>query len=103
MTHELTQKSILNNMFDRSMQIMQPSFEAMLEDASTENKEEFEVFLSEAKKEWLEMMGEYLSREEIDYLVQAFFYTSKIDEKKLLLFNTVYTQRAVELAEKHLS
>lgn len=103
MTHSKTQQTILNDMFDRSMLVMQPSFEAMLKDASTENKEEFKIFLNEAKQEWLEMMAEYLSREEIDCLVQAFFYTSKIDEKKLLLFNRVFTARAVELAEKHLS
>ena len=103
MTHTLTQETILDSMFDRSMQIMQPSFNAMLKDASDDNKEQFKVFLQEAKQEWLSMLKQYLTREEIDYLVQGYFYTSKIDEQKLLLFNTVYTEKAVKLAESHLS
>ena len=103
MTHELTQQTILDNMFDRSMKIMTPTFETMLTQATDEDKENFNVFLQEAKQTWLDMMSQYLSPEEIDFLVQAFFYTSKIDEQKLLLFNTVYTQKAVELAETHLS
>ena len=89
MTHELTQKSILDNMFDRSMKIMQPTFTAMLTEASNQEKENFKNFLVEAKQTWLDMMSEYLSTEEIDSLFQAFFHTSKIDEQKLLLFNTV--------------
>ena len=103
MTHTLTQETILDSMFDRSMQIMQPSFNAMLKDASDDNKEQFKVFLQEAKQEWLSMLKQYLTTEEIDYLVQGYFYTSKIDEQKLLLFNTVYTEKAVKLAESHLS
>ena len=103
MTHQLTQQAILDNMFDRSMKIMSPTFKAMLSEASNADKENFKNFLVEAKQTWLNMMSEYLSTEEIDNLVQAFFHTSKIDEQKLLLFNTVYTQKAVELAEEHLS
>ena len=101
MTHNNTQDAILNNMFDRSMMVMKPTFDMI----NTNNDEDFQNlfsdFLQVAKQEWLSMMRQYLSTEEIDCLVQAFFYTSKIDEQKLLLFNTVFTQRASELAEQH--
>lgn len=104
MTHVLTQETILDSMFDRSMQIMQPSFNIMLKEyADDEKKQQFKVFLQEAKQEWLSMLKQYLTTEEIDHLVQGYFYTSKIDEQKLLLFNTVYTEKAIKLAENHLS
>ena len=73
----------------------------MLAEANETEEESFQNFLQEAKIEWLQMMKKYLSQEEINSLVQAFFHTSQIDEQKLLMFNTVYTQKAVELAEKH--
>tara|TARA_B100001059_G_scaffold52822_2_gene46725 strand:- start:16212 stop:16520 length:309 start_codon:yes stop_codon:yes gene_type:complete len=101
MAHQETQELILSQMFDRSMTIMQPTFEAILSGANEEQEESFESYMQEAKNEWLEMMSKYLSKSEINSLVQAFFHTSQIDQQKLLMFNTVYTQRAVELAEKH--
>ena len=102
MAHQETQEIILSQMFDRSMTIMQPTFEAMLAEANETEEESFQNFLQEAKVEWLQMMRRYLSEDEVNSLVQAFFHTSQIDEQKLLMFNTVYTQKAVELAEKHL-
>ena len=101
MAHQETQELILSQMFDRSMTIMQPTFEAMLAEANKTEEESFQNFLQEAKIEWLQMMRKYLSQDEVNSLVQAFFHTSQIDEQKLLMFNTVYTQKAVELAEKH--
>ena len=101
MAHQETQELILSQMFDRTMTIMQPTFEKILAEANKTQEESFQNFLQEAKVEWLEMMKRYLSQSEINSLVQAFFHTSQIDEQKLLMFNTVYTQRAVELAEKH--
>jgi hypothetical protein len=99
--HNITQEAILTNMFDRSMMVMKPTFDMINKNGDEDFQVAFNEFLSIAKQEWLSMMRQYLSAEEIDYLVQAFFYTSKIDEQKLLLFNTVFTQKASELAEQH--
>ena len=103
MAHQETQELILGQMFDRSMTIMEPTFEVILAEADDTTEESFQSFLKEAKEEWLKMMSKYLSQEEINSLVQAFFHTSQIDEQKLLMFNTVYTKKAVELAEKCLN
>lgn len=100
-THNNTQDAILNNMFDRSMLVMRPTFDMINKNNDENFQEMFDEFLQVAKQEWLSMMRKYLSTEEIDCLVQAFFFTSKIDEQKLLLFNAVFTQRASELAEQH--
>ena len=100
-SHNNTQDAILENMFDRSMSVMQPTFNIINKQNDEDYNEAFNNYLQIAKQEWLEMMRRYLSSEEIDCLVQAFFYTSKIDEQKLLLFNTVFTKRVVELAEQH--
>lgn len=102
-THNSTQDLILQNMFDRSMMVMKPTFDMINKDSDEDFQKIFDDFLQVAKKEWLAMMRQYLSTEEIDYLVQSFFFASKIDEQKLLLFNTVFTQRASELAEQHFS
>ncbi len=101
MAHQETQEIILNQMFDQSMKIMRPTFEAFFLDSNKEQEESFESYMEEAKSEWLKMMSKYLSQSEINSLVQAFFHTSQIDQQKLLMFNTVYTQKAIELAEKH--
>jgi|11BtaG_2_1085332.scaffolds.fasta_scaffold00001_65 hypothetical protein len=100
--HNSTQELILNNMFDSSMLVMKPSFDMIKKGNNEEYQKMFDDFLEVAKQEWLLMMREYLSTEEIDYLVQSFFYSSKIDVQKLLLFNTVFTQKVSELAETHL-
>lgn len=102
MTHQLTQNVILNQMFDRSMKILEPTFNALHTSSDQEEKQAFSNYLDAAKNEWLSMMNQHLSQDEIDCLIQAFFFTSKIDEQKLYLFNTVFTQRAIELAEEHL-
>lgn len=101
MAHEHTQDTIINDMFDRSMEVMKPTFNMINAHNDEDYKVAFDAFLLLAKQEWMKMMREYLTSEEIDCLVQAYFYTSKIDQQKLLLFNTVFTQRASELAEKH--
>ncbi len=97
----LSQKLILTQMFDQSMKLMQPTFETIISEDGTD-EESFQSFLQEAKKEWLKMITKFLSQKEINSLVQSFFHTSQIDQQKLLMFNTVYTQKAVELAEAHL-
>ena len=100
MTHNKTQDAILDNMFDRSMLVMKPTFD-MINAGNGDKEIAFYNFLQVAKQEWMSMMRQYLSAEEIDCLVQAFFYTSKINEQKLLLFNTVFVQRISELAEQN--
>lgn len=80
------------------MSVMMPSILNLA--GQEESNEELESFLSSGKEIWKKMMSEYLSESDIENLIKAFYASSQIDEKKLKLFNTVYTTRIIEIAEE---
>jgi hypothetical protein len=93
-----TELLIIDQMWERSMSVMMPSILKLA--GQEDSNEELESFLSSGKEVWKKMMSEYLSKSDIENLIKAFYASSQIDEKKLKLFNAVYTTRIIEIAEE---
>jgi hypothetical protein len=93
-----TELLIIDQMWERSMSVMMPSILNLA--GQEDSNEELESFLSSGKEVWKKMMSEYLSKSDIENLIKAFYASSQIDEKKLKLFNAVYTTRIIEIAEE---
>ena len=94
---------LLNQMFERTISV---SMKTLLELAG-ENEEcvsdQFNFFLEEGKKEWLNMLNEYFNEQDIQNLIQGYFFSSQIDENKLKMFNHIFTDKMKALAEKCLN
>ena len=94
---------LLNQMFERTISVSMKTLLQLAGENEDNISPQFHLFLEEAKKEWLNMLAEYLTKKDIQNMIQGYFHTSQIDQNKLKMFNHLFTDKMKVLAHKCLN